>query len=182
MFVIVGLGNPGDKYKNTRHNLGRMVVESFDVDFSKNNSAKALVGQNESAFFVIPETYMNKSGESVRFFVSEKVSPENLIVVYDDLALPFGEIKVSFGKGSGGHNGIENIINQINTKDFIRVRCGIAPTGVFQKFLKGSNTEYVLKNFGMSEKAKLPDVIAEARDAIEMIMKEGRERAMNRFN
>lgn len=186
MYAIVGLGNPGEKYKHTRHNVGRMVVESMSDEFMHDKIANASVAPHaigdESTVLILPETYMNKSGESVRRFVPERVGNEQLIVVYDDLALPFGEIKVSYGKGSGGHNGVQNIIDQLRTKDFARVRVGIAPTGMIGKFFRGSNTEFVLKPFSKKESESLDLIKRKTRDAIEMIIKEGRERAMNECN
>jgi len=186
MFVIVGLGNPGEKYKDTRHNVGRMVVEEMSDDWQKDSVVKGIKAQTsisgEDALLILPETYINKSGESARAVVPDRVSAEQLIVVYDDLAVSFGEIKVSFGKGSGGHNGVQNIIDQLGTKDFVRVRVGIAPTGMLGKFFKGSNTDFVLKKFSVGEHRQLPMTITCARGAIETIIKDGREKAMNRFN
>lgn len=186
MFAVVGLGNPGKKYEDTRHNVGRLAVESMSDEFMRDKIANALVAPaqvgNESAALILPETFMNKSGESVRKFVPERVEVGNLVVAYDDLALPFGEIKVSFGKGSGGHNGVQNIIDQLRTKDFIRVRIGIAPTGVIAKFLKGKNVDFVLKPFSKKESDQLNLITRKTREAIEMIIKEGKERAMNEFN
>lgn len=186
MFAIIGLGNPGKKYEQTRHNLGRMAVESFGGDWSTDTMAHARVAagqiRGQSVALVLPETFMNKSGESARHFVPARVAADNLIVVYDDLALPFGEVKVSFGKGSGGHNGVQNIIDQVRTKDFVRVRLGIAPTGIIGKFFKRSNLEFVLKPFSSKEREELPHVQTKAREAIESIVRDGYQKAMNEVN
>lgn len=186
MFALVGLGNPGKKYETTRHNVGRMVVEAFSDDWQKDSGVKGMKVRmdfnGEDIVLVLPETFMNKSGESVRALVPGRVPAEQLVVVYDDLAVPFGEVKVSYGKGAGGHNGIQNIIDQVGTKEFVRVRVGIAPTGMLGKFFKGSNTDFVLKKFSVGERGKIPEILSRARKAIESIIANGREKTMNQFN
>ncbi len=137
MFYIVGLGNPGDKYKQTRHNVGRMMVEALKEDgsfsdWTKSKHANALYAHGEvgggPAELILPETFMNKSGETVRYVVEKhEAKPEDFIVVHDDIDLPFGELKTGVGRGAGGNNGVESIIKHLGSKDFVRVRVGIAP-------------------------------------------------------
>lgn len=134
-FLIVGLGNPGEEYKNTRHSVGRILLEHFrkSVDFpdwQENKYAQALCAsgkiEKEKVDLILPETFMNKSGKSVSFLSTKnKIKPENIIVVYDDLDLPLGKFKISFNRGSGGHKGIESVARSLKTKEFARLRVGI---------------------------------------------------------
>src|SRR3989344_1513470 len=136
-YVIVGLGNPGEAYKNTRHNTGRSFVEhfgnllSFD-DWQKNKKANALVAkgecEGEKTVLVLPDTFMNRSGGAVAVFVKNKKAAEKLVVVYDDMDLPLGSMRIAFGRNSGGHRGIESIVRTLKTKDFVRIRVGVSPT------------------------------------------------------
>jgi len=135
-FVIVGLGNPGKEYEKTRHNAGRAAVELVATEescpeFVLNKVAKALVSKGtvggENATLVLPETMMNASGKAVTPFVKSVKAAKNLLVIHDDLDLPLGTIKMVFGRGSGGHKGVESIMRAIKTKDFARIRIGISP-------------------------------------------------------
>ncbi|MCA9363237.1 aminoacyl-tRNA hydrolase, partial [Candidatus Kaiserbacteria bacterium] len=128
MFYIVGLGNPGDKYINTRHNVGRMVLEEMsDNSLIKDKPSNASIASMSLGGEVIqlfaPETFMNNSGETVKYIVSKLGAvTEDVIVVHDDIDLPFGEVKVAKGRGAGGNNGVESIIKQLKSKNFVRVR------------------------------------------------------------
>ncbi len=135
MHYIVGLGNPGEKYKNTRHNIGWTVLDYFIeneglpglVDSAKYaGSMSTGVVNGQEVTILYPNTFMNKSGSAVRKLVP-KEEAEKLVVVYDDVDLPVGDIKVSVGRGAGGHNGVASIIESLGSKDFVRVRVGIAP-------------------------------------------------------
>jgi len=136
--LIVGLGNPGEEYTNTRHNIGRDAVFHFAKkndfsDFSENKKLKSLVSEGKlekhKTILLLPETFMNKSGDAVSLGVSYfKVKPEKVFITYDDIDLPFGTIKISFNKNSGGHKGVESVIKKIKTKEFYRIRIGINPT------------------------------------------------------
>ncbi|MFC1733967.1 aminoacyl-tRNA hydrolase, partial [candidate division KSB1 bacterium] len=147
-YTIVGLGNPGEEYKTTRHNAGRILLERFRKknDFPEWTEekkhgkkvefliSKGKVGKH-AVTLILPELFMNKSGASIKSLVASsagggtsKKKAEQLVVVYDDVDLGFSDHKISFGRGSGGHNGIESIIKSIKTKDFVRVRVGISPT------------------------------------------------------
>lgn len=153
-FVIVGLGNPGKEYENTRHNAGRNAVEriakqeGFDA-FVFNKTSNALVAkgdvQGEKATLVLPETFMNLSGKAVTAFVKTPKAAKNLLVIHDDLDLPLGTIKMVFGRGSGGHKGVESIMRAIKTKDFARIRIGISAVGKKNQAKKVSGEEKVIK-------------------------------------
>lgn len=195
MFYIVGLGNPGKKYSNTRHNIGWQVLDSVREQsglpalvHEKQNSAEVTSGaiNNEPVTLIYPDTFMNNSGAAVVKFVG-KGEADQLIVVHDDVDLPFGEVKVGKGRGDGGNNGVKSIISKLGSKDFVRVRIGIAPksfwTGKTKRPASGGPLErFVLKPFTKSEQAKLPEVIERARQATELIISKGPERAMNACN
>lgn len=194
-YYIVGLGNPGEEYARTRHNIGREAVQYFaeknNFDVWKENKklkahiAKGTVGDSE-VLAVCPDTYMNKSGTSVLPLITSVKKRERLIVVYDDIDLPIGKIKLSFGRGSGGHNGVESIIRALKTKDFVRVRVGIAPTTASGAIKKPHGEEKVLKfllgKMTSTDVSTLEKGYSCIHDALTTIVTEGREVAMNRFN
>lgn len=193
MYYIVGLGNPGDKYKQTRHNVGRMSLEWLvsQGDWEKSKHANALYSRGElsgeAIEFLLPETFMNKSGDTVRYVVTKhNATPEQFIAVHDDIDLPFGEIKVSVGKGAGGNNGVDSIIEALKSKDFVRVRIGIAPTSFWTGKVKRPAghqlSSFVLKPFTSGELKKLEDVYPQVKEVLTCIVTEGVTKAMNRFN
>ena len=175
MFYIFGLGNPGEEYGSNRHNAGRMAVEFF----AKNNSNKKIIT-------ILPDTFMNKSGSAVAKFIKSKKAAQNISVVYDDIDLPVGTIKISYDKSSGGHNGLESVIKALKTQQFTRIRIGVSPTTPRGKIKKPKGEKTVLKfllgDFKLAEIALLKKVFKKVSEAIEVIVEEGRERAMNRFN
>lgn len=195
MHHIVGLGNPGEKYKNTRHNIGWLVLDYVreqvgmpSLVHEKQNSAEVTEGQvaGEPVTIIYPDTFMNNSGAAVVKFV-KKNEAEKLIVLHDDIDLPFGQIKIGKGRGDGGNNGIKSIIQKLETKDFVRIRIGIAPrsfwTGKTRRPAGGGPLErFVLKPFSTKEAKQLADVQQLAYSALEEILKNGPEAAMNRFN
>ena len=183
-YLIVGLGNPGRKYRGNRHNIGFMVVDAlaaaYDIKSSKVQN-KAIVGngriQNQNVIIAKPQTYMNNSGDAVgplaRYY---KVPPENVLIVYDELDLPFGTIRLREKGGSGGHNGMKSIINHLG-QEFPRVRLGIGrPSG--QKPVPA----HVLQDFAKDDLPLLNDVLAEAVRAIETYLRDGIQLAMSRHN
>ena len=194
-WVIVGLGNPGEDYSSTRHNAGRMAVEYFAKtnefqEFHNDKKAKActvggMVGKTAVAL-VMPDTYMNKSGDAVVKFVKNQKAAERLIVVYDDLDLPFGVMKLSFDRGSGGHRGLESVMRAVRTKKFTRVRLGISPATAGGKIRKPSGekevNDFILKKFKPAEIAELKKLFKKVSEALSSIVLEGREIAMNKFN
>jgi PTH1 family peptidyl-tRNA hydrolase len=191
MFYIVGLGNPGEEYENTRHNTGALAVENFakKSDFPAWNTDKklsALVTESKVSKLILPQTFMNKSGNSLKLLITSKKKAENLIVIYDDLDMPLGKLKISFGRGSGGHKGVESIVRAIKTKDFIRIRVGIAPATPSGKIKKPKGekkiVDFILGNFSKKETETLKKVSGKVSEALEVIIKEGRAKAMNKFN
>ncbi len=193
MFTIVGLGNPGEKYLLTRHNAGRIaLVEALaKADFPANDLASGRLGKlvygkigEGEVLAIFPDTYMNESGRTVVKFVSKDDS-EQLIVVYDDIDLPIGEFKISFGKGDGGHNGVSSIISSLGTRDFVRVRIGIARKNFFGKILRPKGEDlarYVLSDFSKGELDKLRGISDELCEALDTIVNKGVSMAMNKFN
>ena len=174
MYIVVGLGNPGEKYAHTRHNAGRLAEEFIS------NSGKV------RAKFLFSDTFMNKSGSFASKFVKSKKAAEKLVVLYDDLDLPLGRLKVSFGRSSGGHRGVESVIRALKTENFIRIRIGIAqatPSGKIKK-PKGEIAvlDFILGEWHPVEEAILKKVFKQALEILETIVAEGREIAMNRFN
>ena len=193
MYYIIGLGNPGEKYADTRHNIGRMVVEEISGNnLSKDKLSNSLTSSvslgGDAVQLFAPETFMNNSGETAKYIVDKlDAKVDELIVVHDDIDLPFGEIKIGKRKGAGGNNGIDSIIKHLGTKDFLRVRIGIAPTSFWTGKMKrpaggGPLERFVLKPFTPGERRELPEVINKTAEAIETIITSGVERAMNDFN
>ncbi len=183
--LIVGLGNPGREHAGNRHNIGWHIANHFVASrgwqFSKKqNDALIALGQIDERRAIVakPQTFMNLSGRAVqplaRFY---KVPPEHMLVVYDDLDLPFGAIRLREKGGAGGHNGMRSIIEQIGTGDFPRLRVGIGrPPG------RMDPAAFVLRDFDASEQAGLPDVLDRAAQAIETFITQGVAAAMNRYN
>lgn len=163
MKIIVGLGNPGEKYKLTRHNAGRIILSEFlkAQKFSEpteDKKIKALktegkVGK-EKVLILIPETYMNKSGLSLKNIITSKKKAADMVVIHDDIDLPLGKYKISFGRGSAGHKGVESIMRVAQTKDFTRVRMGISPTtpkGKIKKPQGNKLLDFITAKFKSSE-------------------------------
>ena len=185
MYIIAGLGNPGGKYENTRHNVGFEVIDiladrmGICVDEKKH---RALCGkgvlEGEKVVLVKPQTFMNLSGESVRSAADYyKVEADHIIVVFDDISLEPGMLRVR-GKGSaGGHNGIKNIIAHLGTQEFPRVKVGIGekPRGM-------DLADYVLSHFSKGEKEAMEEAYKEAAAAVAVMVGQGMDEAMNRFN
>lgn len=198
-YTIVGLGNKGDEYKATRHNIGRMLVERFrkvhdfpewqpdsnDEKKKKYLFSKGKLGKHE-VLLILPELFMNKSGVSIASCFTSKKKLEQLVVVYDDVDLGFNDYKISFGRGSGGHRGVESIIKGLKTKDFIRLRVGISPTtpnGTVKK-LKGEEKvlDFLMGDLGKKELESLPKISRMISEILETIITKGRSMAMNIHN
>ena len=193
--VIVGLGNPGDEYDNTRHNTGRMFLErlhaTHDIaDWKEEKKppmrwVKGKIGKS-TVVLLQPNTFMNNSGRAVAHFVKNKKDAGNTIVAYDDMDLPLGTIKISHGRSSGGHNGVESIIKALKTRDFVRVRIGVSKSGAKGMAKKPSGEEAVLKfllgKFKPDEMVELKKVFKRAIEAVETIMEHGYQQGMTDFN
>lgn len=184
--VIAGLGNPGKEYEKTRHNAGRNAVEllakqeGFD-SFSFNKKANALVAEGklgkEKAVLILPETMMNLSGKAVAAFVKSPKAGKSLLVVHDDLDLPVGTIKMVFGRGSGGHKGVESIMRAIKTQEFARIRIGISAPGKRNQAKKVQGEEKVIKlvigKWKPAEEATVKKVMKKAAEAARLFASEG---------
>jgi peptidyl-tRNA hydrolase, PTH1 family len=183
--LVFGLGNPGSRYQNTRHNLGFMVVDQISADFqtamnkTKFDAAYARARIDDTDVILAkPMTFMNKSGIPVSRFVGfYHVSTQDMLVIHDDIDLDFGRIKIKEKGGDGGHKGIRSIIDAIGKDDFCRLRIGIGRPEA------GINAaDYVLTPFNAAEREMLKHIIARARDAAVTILCNGAKEGMNRFN
>lgn len=209
-YIIAGLGNPGEEYKDTRHNTGRMVLfalaKSLGVaegDFKLDKKVKALVADAEvgkgksaeKAKLIAPETFMNNSGKAIAPLVTSsvagatKASPkkaEQLIVIYDDFHLPLGRVKISWNRSSGGHNGLESIIKAAKTEAFLRIRVGVAPSksNGEAKVPHGEKEveKFILSPFKPAELSEIKRISKTVIEAVEMLVSEGREKAMSVYN
>lgn len=185
MKVIVGLGNPGKRYERTRHNVGFLVVDRIASEKRVSVTKKkyrSLVGNwqgdGETTLLVKPQTYMNSSGEAVKnLFRYLPVAVRDLVVVHDDLDLPFGRIRIRPRGGAGGHRGVLSILQALGEEGFFRIRVGIGrpPQGL-------DPTDFVLQPFADDEAASLSRIVSRAVLAVETLLKEGPQRAMETFN
>lgn len=166
MIAIIGLGNPGKKYEKTRHNVGFRVIDQLSfLDREKVVLAK-------------PKGFMNNSGKAVKELLkNKKIKPRDLIVIHDDIDLPLGKIRIVKNRGSAGHKGVGSIIKEIGTKNFIRIRIGILP----ERKPKQAD-RFVLQNFKKEEEKIVKEVVGKTTEAIDIFLKEGLEKMMNRFN
>lgn len=186
MKLIVGLGNPGIEYQFTPHNLGFLTIDRLADQCGvevKNRQCRALTARaaigSEPVVLAKPETYMNLSGMSVRGLVEEhQIKPEtDLIVIYDELDLPWGAIRIRQRGSSAGHNGMESVIGALGTQEFLRIRLGIAPGRKI-----GDGAKYVLAPFRKGQLKVIDELLENAAEAVNVIVKEGPAKAMNRFN
>lgn len=194
-WLVVGLGNPGEEYANTRHNAGRSAVERFakDAELSEWKSdskkkytlARGTLGK-QLVVTLAPDTYMNKSGSAVLYFIKSAKMAEKMVVVYDDMDLPLGTVKLSYDRGSGGHKGLESIMRAVKTRKFTRVRIGVSPHTASGKIKKPQGEDEVLKfilaKFKPAERDELKKVYKRASQAVQSIIELGPMGAMNEFN
>lgn len=194
-WIIVGLGNPGGSYAKTRHNVGRMALEEFrlahafeDWEYKKSYDAQVSRGEylGEQILLIEPETFMNASGKSLPSLIKSPEQASRLIVVHDDIDLPIGEWKISFDRGSGGHNGIKSLMETIKTNAFIRVRIGIAPINADGKMIKPKGEDavssFVLGKFNPEERVILEGVYPKVLNGMTTILRDGLEAAMQEWN
>lgn len=182
--LIVGLGNPGTRYARSRHNVGFMIVERFarahDLRFARRRfNAQIAEGDIAGARVLIakPQTFMNSSGDAVgKLFAFYKIAPHDLLVVYDDLDLPLGKMRLRSKGSAGGHHGMESILARIGTSDFPRLRVGIGRPD------PDADIDHVLGTFDHDERAAMDETSARAMEAIEVWLADGIDVAMNKFN
>lgn len=186
MKLIVGLGNPGEDYNLTRHNIGFMVVREMasasDVKLKLNRRFKAITGEGiirgENCYLAMPQTFMNLSGFSVRSIINWlKLDLSELLAIVDDVAFPFGKIRIRAKGSDAGHKGMRSLIDCLGTSDFPRIRIGI----LGRKHI-GNFSSYVLSKFTRKEQKALPEVLNHATQACECWTREGVESAMNKYN
>ncbi|MDR7415990.1 MAG: aminoacyl-tRNA hydrolase [Armatimonadota bacterium] len=183
MWLVVGLGNPGRRYRGTRHNVGWEVVDRLCARWGigvSQQEEEALVGKGEIGGLAVllakPLTYMNRSGEAVRGLVDRYgVRPQEVLVIYDDVDLPVGAIRIRPRGSSGGHHGMASVLEALGTSEIPRVRVGIGRPS-------GDAAEYVLSRFSPEERPLIREAVERAADAVETILREGLEAAMNRYN
>jgi peptidyl-tRNA hydrolase, PTH1 family len=185
MFLIVGLGNPGTEYARTRHNLGFMLVDKLAAETGsvvKRNECQSLVGnaviEDQRVKLAKPQTFMNLSGDAVGCLVSKDgFDGSQLLVISDDLALPFGAIRLRQRGSAGGHNGLKSIIGALGTNEFIRLRIGIQPEHPVT-----DAKQFVLNEFSRTEKESLPQVLERAAEALRSVLRDGIGKAMSLHN
>lgn len=185
MWLVVGLGNPGDEYAATRHNAGFMLVDRLARAWGAElrgrlfKSRTALVRRaGDEVLLVQPKTFMNRSGTAVRAALAGKeVGPERLIVIYDDLDIPLGEIRVRKAGRPGTHKGMISVVGEVQSEDFPRIRIGTGPLPAGR-----DAADFVLEPFKRDERADLERGLEQAAEALEMVLDGGIERAMTRFN
>jgi len=185
LWAVVGLGNPGRRYSGTRHNVGFTFIKKTarewkvklrkKIFFSKAGEVKR---KEEKILLALPQTYMNKSGLTVKKIMEGRdIKSEHLVVVYDDLDIPLGEIRIRKRGGPGTHKGMGSIVEEIRTEEFPRIRVGLGPLP------GGENAvNYVLSSFDKAEESRLEEGLRKAREALEMILSGEVERAMNAYN
>ena len=185
MYVIAGLGNPGREYEGTRHNVGFMTLDAladkYNIDV-REKAFKGLIGkgviEGNKVILVKPQTYMNSSGESIRAAADYyKVDPEDILIVYDDISLAPGQLRIRAKGSAGGHNGIKSIIAHLGTQEFPRVKVGVG-----EKPSRMDLADYVLGHFSKEEQGTMADAVKEAADAVCEIVNVGIAQAMNDHN
>jgi PTH1 family peptidyl-tRNA hydrolase len=187
VILVVGLGNPGARYANTRHNVGFVVLDELVGKSSRAAWRKKFSGDfaeaelsGERVLLLKPETFMNDSGRSVRAAaVFYKIEPRDVLVVHDELDLPFGVLRLKIGGGEAGHNGLRSVSEHLGTKDYTRLRFGVGkpPAGYW-----GDGADFVLEAFAPTEKAELGKLVEQASNAVGLVVGKGLDHAMNVTN
>ena len=183
--LFVGLGNPGKKYELTRHNIGYRVIQDWgsnlNLDFKQKSQFSAYVAkghwQTTEIHLLLPTTYMNQSGQAVKKYMDYmNFKPEDLVVVVDDIAFPFGQLRLKSGGSAGGHNGLKSIEAHLSTKDYARLRMGIGHNG--SEVL----ADYVLENFTSDEKKTLNSFLSDGIKVLELLVKDNITQVMSKVN
>lgn len=195
MMLIVGLGNPGKEYEKTRHNAGRIILEYIAKandfgDWKNDMKTKSLRAKGEvdgeKFDFMLPETFMNNSGNAVAPIIEDKKKLKNLVVIYDDLDIPVGSLKISFNRSSGGHNGLGSIIKRVKSQEFVRIRIGVSPHTPTGKLKKPSGEAAVLKFLlGAFKEDELKTLKKQSKLVAEIlttISDGGKDKAMSLYN
>lgn len=190
-YVVIGLGNPGGEYAKTRHNAGRMAVERIAKllgfpEFTLKKTAQALLSEGmidgSKVQLVLPEVYMNLSGKVIPSFVKSKTAARRLLIIRDELDMPLGTMKMTFGRGSGGHKGVESIMRALKTKDFAQIKIGISGTTAKGKLKKPGDEEKVIKHvigkFKADEELKLKKIFDKVTLAVEAFASDDIEKAL----
>ena len=183
--IIVGLGNPGKKFENTRHNVGFMAIDEFAKEnnfpeFELQKKFDALISEKENILLAKPQTFMNESGKAIQKITKNySLQTTNLIIIHDDIDLPAGKIKIIKDRGSAGHKGVESIIQNIGNENLIRIRIGIRPASA-----EGSGVakKVVLKKFTQEEEKIIDQAVLKSAGAIKFFLENGLEKTMNEFN
>jgi len=198
-YIIAGLGNPGEEYENTRHNAGRVVLDFLRKklpvkkefsDWQADKKLKALIGEGavgkESVSLLMPDNFMNNSGQSLKPLITSKAKAKNLVVIYDDLDLALGDFKISFNKGDGGHRGLASIIKNIKTREFVRIRVGISPTTPSGKLKKPKGedkvVDFLMKKFKPDELKVVNKVAKELIEPVLLILEGQLSKSMSLYN
>lgn len=179
MKLIVGLGNPGQQYKKTRHNIGFMVLDQLSQNFKFNKKLEADLAMENKVIFAKPQTFMNESGRAVAKIVAYyNIPKKNIYIIHDDKDLNFGSLRIRISGSAAGHNGIKSIIEHLQTQDFIRFRLGVKNPIIE----KQGTTDFVLSNFSKLEQSELKHIFIVIAEAIETAITQNIETAMNQFN
>ncbi len=194
-YLVVGLGNPGKEYEGTRHNVGKMLLdhlfrthkaEEWREDKKLKTVSADFSAGKDTVALLFPLTMMNNSGKAVGPVIKSKKDLERLVVVHDDLDLPLGRVKISYGRGSGGHRGLDSIMRALKSRDFVRVRIGISsatPSGKLRKPTgEKAVIDFILGKFKPDELEKLKKEFKKIAEAIEAFVKDGRQRMMSEYN
>lgn len=202
-YFVIGLGNPGPEYENTRHNTGAMVLDVFRKaeklpEWSSDKKQKALISEGkvgkQKVLLIFPQTFMNKSGEALKNLQltthnlqqgKEKIKEiSNLAVIHDDLDIPFGSYKISFNKSSGGHKGVESVIRAVKTEAFVRIRVGIASSVSAVKKSQDETAveKAILGKFTPDQMTVLKKLSKNIADGLTVLITEGREKAMSQYH
>lgn len=176
MKLVVGLGNPGEEYAKTRHNTGYIVADEVEKKYSGKDKIK----------FLYPDKFMNNSGKVVAPFIKSKKDLENLVVIYDDMDLPLGKIRIAFNRSAGGHNGLGSIIKSLKSEEFVRIRVGVSPSTPTGKIKKPQGEkkvlDFLLGEFKKPELETIKKVSKKVGEVINIIFNEGKDKAMSLYN
>lgn len=195
-YIVVGLGNPGEEYADTRHNIGRMSVVRLATalgasDWHDDRTLRARIcqaplGEKDRVKLVLPDNYMNRSGGSVAPLIKSEKALDRLIVVHDDIDLPLGALRIVHDRGAGGHNGVLSIERSLKSRAFTRLRIGVIPTTPGGKLRKPASGvpihDFILKAFSKLEKERLTGILDQSVEALRALLMKGRDAAQREFN